>query len=73
MKIIFEKGDMFMLSLETGFGIVLSDTQALIITEGGRSGYKTKKDVIPRDARLCDGTMPLEVKFALDAVKCAIE
>lgn len=67
-KITFKTGDY--ISTETGHGIITSRGKALIITGGGRLGWKMELSPIPKDAVPTDlrKIAPSEVQLALQAV-----
>jgi len=62
------KGDLF--KCENGFGVVITNTQAFLISgEDERTGYTTKVADIPKDASLANrDEMPFTIGFALEAV-----
>lgn len=68
----FKNGDRFRFS--TGFGVIVSAKQAVVITGGGREGWKVEKTDIPADIYpLHDHkTVPMEVQMAMNGVIAAI-
>jgi hypothetical protein len=75
-KIAFSKGDKF--SFKGGYGVVLSESQAFVITnKDNRCVYDMSKGAIPEGALpLSDDNskdMPFEVRTVLRAVECMIK
>lgn len=76
-KITFERGDIFSFgkSANTGFGLVINNGSALLISgSGGRTGFNLKKvDMVPDDALPTNPTvMRFEIQFAMKAICIAM-